>query len=160
MASSNTFTLTDTINSVFPVIGFIKGNTYTASFFNSTYTLLSPYPCNFAGPTRLSVRSNAFTDLKNIDSLTNSINNTLCVVPCNATQNGIIFYENITQYKNIFTNNTISSIDIIITDDSNNFINFNNINWSLTLQIDVHYEKIHDYNNIDDIYEMEKQNFN
>jgi len=155
-SSSSNFTFSDNNYSIFNIIGFQKNNIYNSS--NNSLTSL--FCVNFAGITKLNIKSNAFTDLKNVDSFSNSINKTLCSIPCSSNQNGIIFYENFTNYKNIFTNAIISSIDILIMDDFNNFINFNNIDWTITLQIDIYYEQIADYKDINDIYNLESELIN
>jgi hypothetical protein len=76
-----------------------------------------------------------------------------------SVNNGLIFYNNVTNYKTIFNNSQLSSIQIQIVDDSNNLINFNNIDWALTLQIDDVHEVIQDLSTIQEIYEFESNNF-
>jgi hypothetical protein len=149
---SSNFTFLDTsVNSIFGIIGFQIGSSY-ASFNN---LLTSFYCVNFGGLTRINVKSSTFY-LNNVDSLTGSIGRTISSIPVSSNQNGYIFYENFTNYKSIFNNRTLNTINIEITDDSNNYINFNNIDWTLTLQIDILKEVISDYDTIDDIYNKEK----
>ena len=50
----------------------------------------------------------------------------------------------------------MSCITIIIQDDDENYIDFNNLDWSLTLQIDIVHEVIENLNSVDDIYETAK----
>jgi hypothetical protein len=111
---------------------------------------------NFGGITKLNVKSSAFNS-QNIDSITGSIGRTLASIPVSSNQNGYIFYENFTNYKNICNNRSLNTINIEITDDFNNYINFNNADWSMTLQIDILHEVISDYDTIDDIYNKEKR---
>ena len=79
--------------------------------------------------------------------------NILAVIPINCRQSSIINYTNITGFNSVFKNHEISSIKISICDDDDNFINFNNIDWSMTLQIDILNEVIHTLDNLNDIYE-------
>ena len=65
---------------------------------------------------------------------------------------GIINYNNLTDYKSIFKEYEFNSIDISITDDKNNYIDFNNIDWSMTLQIDITNEIVENLDNLQDIY--------
>jgi hypothetical protein len=150
---SSNFTFSDSgIKSIFGIIGFQFGSSY-ASFNNS---LTSFYCVNFGGITKLNVKSSAFNS-QNIDSITGSIGRTLASIPVSSNQNGYIFYENFTNYKNICNNRSLNTINIEITDDFNNYINFNNADWSMTLQIDILHEVISDYDTIDDIYNKEKR---
>jgi hypothetical protein len=57
-----------------------------------------------------------------------------------------------TDYKSIFKEYEFNSIDISITDDKNNLIDFNNIDWSMTLQIDITNEIVENLDNLQDIY--------
>jgi hypothetical protein len=90
--------------------------------------------------------------LNNVDSLNKGINRTIAVIPVSSTSSGYIFYNNFTQYKNVFKNTEISTIGIEIYDDFKNFIDFNNVDWSLTLQIDILSEVIQTIDSLDDIY--------
>ena len=90
--------------------------------------------------------------MNNVDSLNKGINRTIAVIPVSSTSSGYIFYNNFTQYKNVFKNTEISTIGIEIYDDFKNFIDFNNVDWSLTLQIDILSEVIQTIDSLDDIY--------
>jgi hypothetical protein len=149
--SNFTFSDYNLKSSIFGIIGFATGSSY-ASFNN----LLTSFFCvNFGGLTRINIRSSTFY-LNNVDSNTGTVGRTLCSVPVSTSQNGYIFYENFTNYKSVFNNRGINSVNIEIMDDSNNYINFNNIDWTITLQIDVLKEVITDYDTINDIYNKEK----
>ena len=139
------------MNSIFCIIGFISGYSY-ASTNNS---LTSNCSVNFGGITRLNVKSTSFYS-SNIDSFTGKSNNILCNVPITSPNNGYIYFENFTNYKSIFNGKCINSITIEIIDDLNNYVDFNYLDFSITLQIDMLRETIHDYNNIDDLYNSEK----
>ena len=57
----------------------------------------------------------------------------------NAGQNSIINYVNQTQNKFLIQDRSITTFVISVTDDYNRFINFNGINWLMTIQIDIDY---------------------
>ena len=144
---SEDFSFSDNVNSLFGVLGFKKGTIY----FSSSSILQAPFCCNFAGITRLNLKSSCF-NLNNVDSLNKGINRTIAIIPVSSTSSGYVFYNNFTQYKNIFKNNEISTLGIEIYDDFKNFIDFNNVDWSLTLQIDILSEVIQTIDTLDDIY--------
>jgi hypothetical protein len=146
------FTFSDDINSLFGIIGFKKGTSYSSS----SNLLICPYVVNFSGITRLNIKSNCFT-LNNVDSYNKTINRTIACIPVSSIINGISYYNNFTNYKNIFKNHEISTINIEIYDDFKNLIDFNNIDWTMTLQIDVISENTEDLDNLEDIYENLRQ---
>jgi hypothetical protein len=151
---SSNFIFSDlNINSIFNIIGFVNGISYSSDFNNS----LNSFCCvNFGGITKINIQSASFY-LSNIDSFNGTVGDIICSIPVNSSQNGFIFYENYTNYKSVFNNRIINSISLEITDEFNNLINFNNIDFSLTLQIDMLREKFYDYDSINDIYHKEKK---
>jgi hypothetical protein len=149
---STNFSFKDSINSIFPIMGFQKGIIYNSVSNN----LILPFCINFAGITRLQMKSSIF-NLRNVDSFNKDINRTIAVIPVNNIGSGYILYHNITQYRNIFKTYEIFSIDIEFRDDARNFIDFNNINWSCTLQIDVLSESIENLDNLEDVYNNQAQ---
>ena len=62
-------------------------------------------------------------------------------------------YNNFTQYKSVIKNSIITDINIDIHDEFKNFIDFNNHDWSMTLQIDIYSENVEDLDTLDDVYE-------
>ena len=60
---------------------------------------------------------------------------------------------NYTNYKSIFKNSELSCITIQIQDDNENYVDFNNLDWSLTLQVDLVHEVIDNLDSVNDIYE-------
>lgn len=130
-------TFTYTINfifyssSLYSLLGFI--GTSSTSVLNS---LTAVNLCDFSGVRRLSIRSNILR-LLNRDSTTGNYTSDICVIPVNQPAYGIIKYENISGFKNILSNNALDQIDISIFDDDNNLVDFNGINWTITLQLDI-----------------------
>ena len=150
--NTTTFIFTDSPqNSLFPVIGFTPGNTYSCNFT----TMTAPYCVNFSGLSRLLISSPTFS-LNSKTSYDSAMSNIIASVPNNCIQNGIIYYNNYTNYKSIFKNSELSCITIQIQDDNENFVDFNNLDWSLTLQVDQVHEVIDNLDSVDDIYETAK----
>jgi hypothetical protein len=117
--------------------------------------MTAPYCVNFSGLSRLLISSPTFS-LNSKTSYDSAMSNIIASVPNNCIQNGIIYYTNYTNYKSIFKNSELSCITIQIQDDNENFVDFNNLDWSLTLQVDQVHEVIDNLDSVDDIYETAK----
>lgn len=141
------FSLSDDTSSLFSIIGFVSGQTYASS----SNSLTSSNSINFYGLNRLQVKSSTF-QLNNVDSFKKGINRTLGIIPLTNVNGGICFYNNFTNYRNVFKNREISSIGIEFQDDYKNYIDFSNVDWSLTLQIDILAEVVDDLNTLEDVY--------
>ena len=122
----------------YKILGLEKGKSYV-----STGSLTFPYPCNFLSINRIKIKSSVFKT-NNLDSNSNGHSDLLCTIPVNAAQYGLINYNNYSNFKNTIHNDEITYIDITITDESDNIINFNGIDVHLTIQID---SIIEDYDN-------------
>jgi len=116
----------------YTLMGFVANTTYTS---NASYNIVMPYPCNFLGITRLKIKSNVI-QTHNIDSYSKGRSNILCTIPINNASFGLLIYTNFTNFKSIFPNNNLDYIDIQITDDFDQLIDFNGIDINITLQID------------------------
>lgn len=96
-----------------------------------------PFPLNLLGKEKLYVNS---TNLQNAaySSFNNGFSSTIACIPVNVPPYSLIQYIcTVDQQKNILTNKTLDGIDIQILDTQNNFINFNNVPWSLTLVLSI-----------------------
>lgn len=100
-------------------------------------TLTMPYVVNFLPLARINFRSNMFK-LNNYQQSDNSCNVFLSVQN-NAPQQGVINYVNNTLIKYLINDRTMSSFTIEVTNELGQLINFNNIDWYLTFQIDIEF---------------------
>lgn len=118
------------------VIGL--GNTdQTAVLNGSVYSLILPYSVNFVPLPRLNFKSNFFR-FNNFNG--NDYSNDLFLsIQNNTNPNSMIQYINQTAIKFRVDDKNITTFIISITDDDGNFINFNNQDTYLTLQIDIEY---------------------
>lgn len=98
--------------------------------------LTAPYPCNFAGITRIKIISNELSTYA-MDSVTGNFSNLFTSISVNSGSYGILLYENNHNFKALLRNKSIDYFDIGFLDDDENYIDFNNINWHMTLQIDI-----------------------
>lgn len=126
---------------------FTVQSTTTAKQFlgmNSTSltgtTITFPYVCNFLPIPRLIFRSTAFltSNYNAADSSTDMI----LSVQNSSAQGAMILWNNYSNLKYDITNvDSINIVDISITDDYGNLIDFNNCNWYLTFRIEYIYEQ-------------------
>jgi len=100
-------------------------------------TLTMPNVVNFIPLPRINFRSNYF----NFGCYSTSDNSSDIFLPLqnNAGQNSIINYVNQTQVKFLIQDRNITSFIINVTDDYGRLINFNGVDWYMTLQIDMDY---------------------
>jgi hypothetical protein len=68
-------------------------------------------------------------------------------------------YNNFTNFNSLFRNNEMSSLNIIIHDEFNNFIDFNNCDWSITIQLDVITRILDNKQSLEDIYKNYAHNY-
>lgn len=111
------------------LLGFISGSSNN-SLSNS---LLANFPINLLGIKRLNITSNEiithnFTAGKGYNSL-------LASLAVDQPAYGLIVYENKSNVKHSVQLKELNKIDIMITDEKNNLINFNNIDWCLLIAV-------------------------
>lgn len=100
-------------------------------------TLTFPYVVNFLPIPRLNFRSSYFKT-GNYNSVDNSSDVFLCLQN-NAGQNAVINYVNQTVSRYLIEDKNITQFNIRVTDESNQLINFNNVDWFMSFQIDIEY---------------------
>tara|TARA_R110000782_G_scaffold17809_2_gene49519 strand:- start:2341 stop:3261 length:921 start_codon:yes stop_codon:yes gene_type:complete len=140
------------ISSLFSIIG-LKSN--ITSINN---VIICTYPLNLLGNQHLNINSNALiTNNYNSDILGDG--QLLNSILCNAPPYGIIEYVNINNFS-ILKNKNISIIDIKIYDDNNLLLNFQSIDWAITLELTI-YRKLKENNNLnpfDNTLKFDKEN--
>jgi len=108
-------------------------------------TLILPYVVNFLPLARISFRSNFFkfnnfsTTDKSTDIFLSLQNNAGPIAP--------IYYVNQTNTNFIINDLNITTININVTDDDNNLLDFNNVDWYMTFTIKIDYKDLNDPNN-------------
>ena len=114
------------------VLGTGGGNLTT----DGSYQILMPYPLNLLGTKKLYIKSRAL-DISTFDAQSGNLTNIIGTIPVTDAFYGLINYIPATETKFILTTNILDEIDIEITDDENNLIDFNNLNWSMTLCLSI-----------------------
>jgi hypothetical protein len=118
-----TFLSTSTVKSI---LGFDVN-------ISSSSLLKLPYQLNLLGKKKLFINSN---NLRNSAFTSKSFSSvqTIATIPVDQPPYSMINYTSISDLeKNILFNRSLDVIDIQIVDEDNKYINFQNINWSITL---------------------------
>lgn len=136
--NSSSFTINSS-STIRNVIGL--GNSNQTSILNgSVYSLTLPFSVNFIPIPRINFKSNFFR-FNNFNS--NDFSNDLFLsIQNNTNTNSMIQYINQTQIKFRVDDKNITTFTISITDDDGNYINFNNQDTYITLQIDIEYIEV------------------
>ena len=79
--------------------------------------------------------------MDSVDSVGNATNNLLCTISVNQPGFNMLIYSNIDGLYSHIRNKYISTIDITITDENGNLVNFNSVGWTMTLNLII-YRKI------------------
>jgi hypothetical protein len=100
-----------------------------------TFELIAAHPLNLLSPLKLKIKSTAITS-SNLDTSTNGYSNLISTFPVDQPSFGLIIHENKNIVKYIVRNDLVDDVDIQITDENDNLINFNNIDWCITLMLE------------------------
>jgi len=128
------FTATSTTNysfsgSMLDVIGSTSSTTSTSNIYKCIY------PLNLLGVQKLSIKSEKLA-VQTASSVDYSFSNTLVTIPVDVSPFSMISYTSQSDAnKNLLNVRTINEIDIQIYDENNNLVNFNNLDWNITLII-------------------------
>jgi hypothetical protein len=136
---------TDNNYSIGQILGFELNQTYTSTGTHNPFILNAPYPLNLLGIKKLNILSSELSTT-NYSSNKGTVS-LLGSIPVDQPSFGLVIYENKTNTKYKLNNFEISKIDIQIEDETNNPINFNNINWSLLFGLIITIDLSIDVNN-------------
>ena len=117
------------------------------NYSSTSSSLLCPYPCNFVGISKLKIKSNLVVS-ENMDSNARGRCNLLTTIPVSTNSFGVILYNNNMGFKNMLANYNLDFVDISITDELDNLVNFNGVDWNLSLQIDSYRSKLPEGENL------------
>lgn len=114
------------------------------SIASSSNVIILPYLANFMGTKNIYINVPNIS-LDNFNSRTKTYTTLLCIAN-NVPPYGIIMYDNRTANKNTIKGSNDDILEIEIIDDDGNDINFNNTEWSITIEIETFKQLIY-YNN-------------
>ena len=128
------FTATSTTNYSFSGSMLdIIGTTSNITSISNVYRCI--YPLNLLGVQKLSIKSEKLA-VQTASSVDYSFSNTLVTIPVDVSPFSMISYTSQSDAnKNLLNVRTINEIDIQIYDENNNLVNFNNLDWNITLII-------------------------
>ena len=97
---------------------------------------IAPNPINLLGVKKVNIRSQKL-QISSFNSATNNLGITIATIPVDQPAFSMISYVNQTDLnKTNLQTKTIDQIDISITDEDFNLIDFNNIEWNITLVLE------------------------
>ena len=131
-----------TINKILGLDKTVYTSIYDPNLYHR-HMINFPYPANCLGTKNLYIKSNFILD--NFNTITKDYL-TLACIPVSVEPYGIILFNNFTNAYHIVKNIQLDNIEIKIYDDDDNLVNFNNIDWSITLELNTFMKQ--DFNNI------------
>lgn len=132
MKANISFNLDMTKSLIYKNLGLEYG-IYNGIFNGSFYELNFMYPLDLLGSRNIYIKiNNLVMDNLNLSSNDKS---TLKSIPVNVPPFGIIKYNNIENTETVIKNLECDYLELELTDDNNNNINFNGIDWSICIEI-------------------------
>jgi len=109
----------------------VLGTTSSITASSTNYTC--PYPLNLLGVKKLLIKSTRLA-IHSVSSIDYTSSNILVSIPADVSPFSMISYiAQSDTHKNLLSVRTINEIDINIYDENNNYIDFNNLDWTITL---------------------------
>jgi len=148
---ANGLTMTITINKINGILKF-SSNGFLNYYFTSDSTMLEilgttssiiatstnytcPYPLNLLGVKKLLIKSTKLS-VHSVSTYDYASSNILLTIPSDVSPFSMISYNSQSDAnKNLLNIRSINEIDINIYDENNNYIDFNNLDWTMTLVI-------------------------
>lgn len=143
-------TVTPTINRNTGVLSFVSALPFQIKYANTTCAsilglgttdsalgtnITLPYPLNLLGVKKLLIKSTSLAIIA-YSSKTLNFTDIICSVPCDQPYFNMISYINQNDLnKNILKAPYIDTIDIQITDENDNLVDFHNLDWTITLVV-------------------------
>lgn len=140
LSYTTNFTMSGSLSTCRNIIGLGKSN-----YSSRDNSFIMPNVVNFLPLARLNFRSAAL-QLDNYNSYDKS-NDIFISLQNSSSQNAMINYKNSAHVKYILEIDNLSTLDIRITDDMNQLIDFNGLDWYLTICIDTYYISRNDKQN-------------
>lgn len=117
------------------LMGFSPTN--DVELYQSADPIIADYPLNLLGVNKVYISSNNLLTY-NYDSGKQGFSNILATLEVDAPPYSIILYKNTTNTFNILRNDDVNSFSIELKDDVGNYIDFNNIDWNITLSLNIY----------------------
>ena len=116
-------------STIFDVLGTTSDITASSNVYSC------PYPLNLLGVKKLLITSTKLS-IHSVSSVDYASSNILITIPSDVSPFSLISYAAQSDAsKNLLNIRSINEIDINIYDENNNYIDFNNLDWTITLTI-------------------------
>ena len=116
-------------STIFDVLGTTSDITASSNVYSC------PYPLNLLGVKRLLITSNKLS-VHSVSSVDYGSSNILITIPSDVSPFSLISYASQSEAsKNLLNIRSINEIDINVFDENNNYIDFNNLDWTITLTL-------------------------
>ena len=109
------------------VIGFTDN--VASTLVGGFHTAVMVRPCNFLPLPRIRITSDELT--------AGGLDNTVITIPNNSRLNGQVVYQNVSNTKLLFRENTLSRFVLNFVDEDGNYINFNGISSFFTIEFNI-----------------------
>jgi hypothetical protein len=113
---------------LFRILGFENQN-------YSGVAITSPNPCNLLGVTKLNISSQQLATISSFSSKKTIGSCIIQTIPVDVPNWNLISYKNTNNIHGRMKQRFLNNIDIQIMDEFARYIEFNNIDWNLTIQI-------------------------
>jgi len=118
-------------STMYTIMGFYESQPYASQKVFSNEIIYAPYTCNFNGTNNINIHMGTWLT-PNFDSYNKSRSGIIASIPVNSNDN-IIYFLKQNDYAFSIKDNCIDSLYISIQDDLENYINFNNQHWNMSL---------------------------
>jgi len=133
LTSTVNITITNTTNNIYSVIG-LDSSTYNGIYNGTSYNISFPYPVNTGGIHNIYIKTNLLTSNLKLGG-NNNDSHVLKTIAVQVEPFGIIQYSNYENIETIIRNKDTDYLEIELLDDNGNYINFNNLDWTICLEI-------------------------
>lgn len=135
----NTTLLAMTIenSSIYSTLGFSAEISTSILIEENIVPITAPFPLNLLGINKVNIGSNNLATY-NYDSGSSGFSNILASIENDAQPYGIILYKNASLTYNILRVPELDGFSIEIKDVNGNFIDFNNVDWTITLGMNIY----------------------
>jgi hypothetical protein len=114
---------------LFRILGFNAGANV------SGVSIVPPNPLNLLGIQKLNISSQNLATISSFSSRRNLGNQIIQTIPVNVPSWNLINYENKNNIHGRMKSRYLNNIDIQVTDEFGRYVEFNNIDWNITIQI-------------------------
>ena len=114
---------------LFRILGFNSGANV------SGVSIVPPNPLNLLGIQKLNISSQNLATISSFSSRRNLGNQIIQTIPVNVPSWNLITYENKNNIHGRMKSRYLNNIDIQVIDEFGRYVEFNNIDWNITIQI-------------------------